>query len=196
MAVGRVAKVLISPTMDYPSPDRKGSCGNWPQARRGCSCCAASKTTTRHNAISTGKRSRQSQTSTDLGCEFLQTSRHSESEQPAVDIPTAYRTVMITALLCQNTDRFASRRRVPRRRRFRKVADPTSESAGRPEEAPTDSSPRGRCLGTFVPSNIWPPLPFGPNRDHGGRDPPPRRSGAGHTQTGDSRRQGKTRQAG
>lgn len=29
----------------------------------------------------------------------------------------------------------------PRRRRFRKVADPTSESAGRPEEAPTDSSP-------------------------------------------------------
>lgn len=71
----------------------------------------------------------------------------------------------------------------PRRRWFRKVADPTSESAGRPEEAPTDSSPwalpRDLCS-----SEHWPPLPYGPNRDHGGEDPPPRKSGAGHANVG------------
>lgn len=119
--------------------------------------------------------------------------RPSESNQTIVDIPTAYRIVKITAVSCQNIDRFASRRRVPRRRWFRKVADPTSESAGRPEEAPTDSSPRGSCLGTFCSLQRLAPTPLWPqprSRRQGTR----RRAAAeqGTRQTWDSRRQGET----
>lgn len=58
--------------------------------------------------------------------------------QIAVDIPTAYchdhHGIVPNSPLCLPPT-------CPRRRWFRKVADPTSESEGRPEEAPTDSSP-------------------------------------------------------
>lgn len=127
--------------------------------------------------------------STDLGCASLQTSRHSESNQIAVDIRTAYRIVMITASLCQNTHRLCLTPTCP--------ASPTVPESGRPNQRVSRKArrgpdrlvpPVGAASGRLFPPNVWPPLPFGPNRDHGGRDPPPRRSGAGHTQTWDSRR--------
>lgn len=109
----------------------------------------------------------------------VQTSK--QVSQTAVGIPAAnchdhHGIVPIRSPLCLPST-------CPRRRWLRKVADPTSESAGRPEEAPTDSSPWVLPRDGLFPLTLT-PLPFGPNRDHGGRDPPPRKSGAGHANVG------------
>lgn len=158
MTVDRVAIGRVSPTMGCSPPEREGHLWELTAgSERTLLLCGLEEDHAIHRDIHRGTIATEPSQYEPGPCSPADL-RHSKSNQTALDIPTAYRIVKITAVSCQNIDRLASRRRVPRRRRFRKVADPTSESAGRPEEAPTDSSPRGRCLGTF----LFPPT-FGPH---------------------------------
>lgn len=109
-----------------------------------------------------------------IGYASLQTS--DPVSQTAVDIPTAYchdhRCIVPIA-------RFAFRRRV--RAAGGSGKWPTQQASQKEgPKRPRQTRPRGRCLGTLAPSNIGPTPHSAPNRDHGGRGPPPRESGAGH----------------